>query len=203
MTAHILYSWCACKQVDKEQPKKQRRKPVIASVTDQAVDDVDSHAVDATQAPSDPMQEEEEAEAKSEADEPLSDMEADAEPDADAEAEAEAAAEAEAEAEADSEDEQEAEGAKKRTTARKKGMGSYRGSGPRRLKADMPGVVNVVRDMAYEPGSFEWDGRAAEGAAFLSFRELVRLWLTVCLSCNVHHYALKSQELHESSHEWI
>lgn len=162
-------------KVDKEQPKKQRRKPVIAAATDPAVNDFDSHAVDTTQAPSDPMQEEDEDEAKSEADEPLSDMEADAEADAAAEAEAEAEAEAaaEADAEAGSDIEQETEGLKRRSTARRKGMGSYRGSGPRRLKADMPGVVNVVRDMAYEPGSFEWDGRAAEGAAVLSFRELL------------------------------
>ena len=55
-----------------------------------------------------------------------------------------------------------------------KGSGSYRGPGPRQLKASFPDIVAVLRGMAVDPDSHVWDGQKAEAAAWLSFRELVR-----------------------------
>jgi len=62
-----------------------------------------------------------------------------------------------------------------------KGLGSYRGPGPRQLKASFPDIVAVLRDMAVDPNSHVWDGQKAEAAAWLSFRELVRCLLLVML----------------------
>ena len=122
--------------------------------------------MDTSQPQLEPQQEEEELQAEAaDADEPVSDIAADPESDPEADLEAEAEAESEAE--------QDAEAAQRRTAARKKSFGSYRGPGPRRLKAEMPELMNMLKDMAFEPEAFEWDGRGAEGAAFLSFRELV------------------------------
>jgi len=62
-----------------------------------------------------------------------------------------------------------------------KGSGSYRGPGPRQLKASFPDIIAVLRDMAVDPDSHVWDGQKAETAAWLSFRELVRYLLLAML----------------------
>ena len=54
-----------------------------------------------------------------------------------------------------------------------RGAGSYKGPGPRQLKATFPDIIAVLRDMAVDPDSHAWSGQGAEAAAWLSFRELV------------------------------
>lgn len=54
-----------------------------------------------------------------------------------------------------------------------RGAGSYKGPGPRQLKATFPDIIAVLRDMAADPDSHAWNGQGAEAAAWLSFRELV------------------------------
>lgn len=54
-----------------------------------------------------------------------------------------------------------------------RGAGSYKGPGPRQLKATFPDIIAVLRDMAVDPDSHAWNGQGAEAAAWLSFRELV------------------------------
>lgn len=62
-----------------------------------------------------------------------------------------------------------------------KGSGSYRGPGPRQLKASFPDIIAVLRGMAVDPNTHVWDGQKAEAAAWLSFRELVRCLLLTML----------------------
>lgn len=58
--------------------------------------------------------------------------------------------------------------------------GSYQGPGPRRLRAVLPDVLTMLHNMAVDPTSDEWSIMTAEGAAWLSFRELV--WPLKCLT---------------------
>ena len=70
-----------------------------------------------------------------------------------------------------------------------RGTGSYKGAGPRQLKADLPSIVTVLREMALDPTSHEWGGRGAEKAAWLSFRELVLPLLLFVWQAG-HHWAI-------------
>ncbi|KAL0021602.1 hypothetical protein WJX79_003100 [Trebouxia sp. C0005] len=154
---------------DKDKPKKQRRKPAIADNKEEdSIDEVkeaDSISPDAaldvpasSLLPASPT-------VKSDVeDEPLS--ESDAEPEPKAEQEKKSRKKKQTPVEDDDK-------ASHPPARVNKGSGSYRGPGPRQLKASFPDIIAVLRGMAVDPNSHVWDGQGAEAAAWLSFRELV------------------------------
>ncbi|KAL0039615.1 hypothetical protein WJX77_003445 [Trebouxia sp. C0004] len=154
---------------DKDKPKKQRRKPAIAEVREEdSIDEVkeeDSVSPEAAQdAPASNLQPESPQVKSDVENEPLSDSDAEPEPKPEQEKKSRKKKQPPVE------DDDKATHPPARVN---KGSGSYRGPGPRQLKASFPAIIAVLRDMAVDPNSHVWDGQKAEAAAWLSFRELV------------------------------